>query len=271
MVPREISETSYRKTDSVDSPEFERVTGHLHRHRVDTAFHHHREQALKRGSLRCGQHTGHNGGGHIGVGDPYSHGTDQSRCPARGKQSGLDQIRGGGFTGGTGDSQHRNAIRRVPVDIGGQCPEHRTRRGMDHHRHRRGIDTEQATDHRHTVGISEHRDSAGLDCGRGVLCPVHRRPGQCREQVADSCILGAQGDTANADIRHARGTGGRWSDPGRTWADPGRHRADPGGQCRQRQAGCRARPQGTRQRTPPLVSRPSDRPFTLPSRRVRMP
>ena len=156
---------------------------------------------------------------------------------------------------------------------------------MHHYRHRWGVDTEQATDHRHTVGISEPRDSAGLDCGRGVLCPVHCRPGQCREQVADNCILGAQGDTANANIRHARGTGGRWVDPcgrwvdpcgswvdpGGRWANPGRHRADFGGQCRQGQAGCHARPQGTRQRTPPLVSRPSDRPFTLPSRRVRMP
>jgi hypothetical protein len=104
---------------------------------------------------------------------------------------------------------------------------------MHHHRHRRGVDTEQATDHRHAVGIGEHRDSAGLNCGRGVLGPVHRRPGQCREQDADNGILGAQSDTANADISHAPGTGGRWLNPGGRWAGPGRHRADSGGQGRQ--------------------------------------
>ena len=156
---------------------------------------------------------------------------------------------------------------------------------MHHHRHRWGVGTEQTTDHRNSISIGEYRDGAGLNCDRGVHRPVHRRPGQCREKVAGNGILGAQSDTADPHIGHVRGVGRPWVDPGRTWVDLGRtwvdlgrtwvdlgrHRADPGGQGRQWQAGCRARPQRTRQRTPPLVSRPSDQPFTLPSRHAELP
>ena len=194
MITREIRETACCETDSVHPAEFECMAGDFHHRGVDTAFGHHREQGLQRGRLRRGQRTGY-----ILPGDPDADRADQSHRPARRAQPGLDQVRGGGLAGCSCNAQHGDPIRRVSVDIGGKCPQDRTRGGVHQHRHRCGI-TEQARNHRQAIRIGEHRDRAGIEGRTGVCGAMCGGAGQCGEQVAGNRVLGAQCDPGDAEI-----------------------------------------------------------------------
>ena len=111
---------------------------------------------------------------------------------------------------------------------------------MNHHRDRCRA-AEQPTDHHRALSVGEHRHSAGVECRADVLGAVRRSPGQCREQITNDGILGAQGHPADADVEGGRAIGGP--------------SADHGCQVCQRQTGGDTRPKGTDHRRSPPIRR----------------
>ena len=171
MIAGQIGETAYGETDSVHPAEFECVARHFHHRGVDAALSHHGQQCLKLRCFGCRQRAGH-----ILTGDTNTDGADQPGSPARRTQPGLDQMGGGGLTGCAGHSQDDDTIRRMAVDIGSQCPEHRTRHRVHQDRYGRGL-TERAMDLRHAVGVGEHRHRTGLQGRTGVVGAMRRGAG----------------------------------------------------------------------------------------------
>ena len=55
-------------------------------------------------------------------------------------------------------------------------------------------------DHRQAVSVGEHRDRAGIEGRTGVLGAMCQGPGQCGEQVAGYCVLGAQRHSGDTDV-----------------------------------------------------------------------
>ncbi|CAM5496662.1 hypothetical protein SFIMM107S_04285 [Streptomyces griseus] len=191
---------------AVDPAEHQGVAGDLHRDGLDAAFAHDGEQGLEVGGF---------GGGALGldalVADPHLDGADQPGGPSGGAQSALDEVRGGGLAGGSGDADLEEADAGPPVDVGGQLAHHGARVLGDQDRQAGGGGAFGAG------GVGE--DGGGAEAGGlgGEVGAVEAGAGQGRVHIA-----GAHGPRVVRDAGDLTG-------PGRFDAEPAGQLAERGG------------------------------------------
>ncbi len=115
MLRAEVVEDGDVEDTAVDPAEHEGVAGDLHGDGLDAAFAHDGEEGLEVGGL---------GGGALGldalVTDAHLDGADEPGGASGGAQAALDEVRGGGLAGGSGDADLEEADAGPPVDVGGQ-------------------------------------------------------------------------------------------------------------------------------------------------------
>ena len=182
VVARQVREPADREVHRIDPSQRQRVTGHLHHHRVYPAFGHHRQQRLQIGRLRGGQRARL-----VAAVDPDPDRPDQARHPSRRTQAGLDQVGGGGLAGRTGDADDAQPLRRMAVDRGGHLAEHRARRRVHQHRH-----VDVGTEHVDARRVGQHGDRARATASAAYAAPCADAAGQRGEQVTGAGVLAAQ-------------------------------------------------------------------------------
>ena len=199
VVAGEVGETTDREVGAVDPAQRQRVTRHLHDHRVHAALGHRGEHRLQRGGLRSRQRAGD-----VGAVDADADGADQpGRAPAS-AQAGLDKISRGGLARRSGDPDDRHPVRRVSVHRGGQAAEHAAGRGVHQRRHGLGSGTGLSGHLGDPGGVGEHRDRAAFDRVAGIPGAVRQRAGQRGEEVTGQDVLGAQGHAGHRQVGDGR-------------------------------------------------------------------
>lgn len=179
---------------AVDPAEHQRVAGDLHGDRLDPTLAHHREQGLEVGGF---------GGGALGldalVADAHLDRTDQAGAVSGPAQPALDEVRGGGLPGGSGDAQLEQVAAGAPVDLGGQLA-HGAARVLG--------DQDRQAGRGGAVGARRVGEDGGSAQARGLggeVGAVEAGPGQGRVEVAGADRAGVVGDAGDLSRPRALG------------------------------------------------------------------
>ena len=114
MVLGELGEEGNIKDQAIHTTEDQRVAGHLHGHRTDAAFTHHRKQGMQISGLRCGARARQRV-----VIDEHPCCADDTDGMTSGYQPRRDEVHTRALAIGPRHADHGHVIRGIAVDLGG--------------------------------------------------------------------------------------------------------------------------------------------------------